>query len=401
MSLCDLETQAASPSPANLPEGVPALRAFYLYLTGGCNLMCRHCWIAPRFVNGRPDPQECIDPELLFAAVREAKTLGLACAKLTGGEPLLHPRFRDIVAGLSELGIGMNMETNGTLLTPELARWLKDDTKVGAISVSIDDEDPAVHDAFRGISGAFAAAVRGLDCLALAGYENTQVIMSLHKGNIDKIEGVVALAAAHGAASVKFNPVVGNGRGRQMTLRRETLDIPELLEIEQYIYGELKERTVIRRLILDLPLAIRSFRRLMETGGATGDCGVEGILGILGSGEIAMCGIGRTIPSLVYGRLGDSIADIWLHHPRLLKLRQELGDRSHYPGICGDCILARSCRTGCVAANYGEGADMVRPGKQCEEAAAQGFFPASRKRAADSRQSLVVSGKAKEAKQRQ
>lgn len=383
MPICDLGTQAAPATPVDLPEGVPALRAFYLYLTGGCNLMCRHCWITPRFVNNRPDPQECIDPELLFAVVREAKTLGLVSAKLTGGEPLLHPRFRDIVAGLTALDIGMNMETNGTLLTPGLAQWLKNDTKVGFISVSLDDDDAASHDDFRGISGSFAAAVRGLDYLALAGYGNTQVIMSLHKGNMDKIEGVVALAAAHGAASVKFNPVIGNGRGRQMALRRETLDIPELLEIEQYIYGKLKERAAIKRLILDLPPAIRSFRVLMETGGVTGDCGVEGILGILGSGEIAMCGIGQTVPSLVYGRLGDSIADIWLNHPRLLKLRQELGNRSHYPGICGDCILARSCRTGCVAANYREGTDMVWPGKQCEEAAAQGLFPASRRREAD------------------
>ncbi len=39
----------------DLPEGVPALRAFYLYLTAGCNLACKHCWIVPRYVDGAPD----------------------------------------------------------------------------------------------------------------------------------------------------------------------------------------------------------------------------------------------------------------------------------------------------------------------------------------------------------
>ncbi len=380
MSLCDLEIHA-NPQPfAQLPEGVPPLRAFYLYLTGGCNLMCLHCWITPRFADGRPDPQECIDPDLLFAAVREAGALGLAGAKLTGGEPFLHPRFEDIVAGLSKLGIEMNMETNGTLLTKELARWLKNETKVGFISVSLDDDDPALHDAFRGVKGAFEAALRGLDHLVGAGYENVQVIMSLHKGNVDAIDGVVALSAAHGAASVKFNPINGNGRGRQMMLRRETFDVPELLAIERYVYGKLKEKAAIRRLVLDLPPAIRSFRALMETGGSTGDCGILNILGILGSGEIAMCGIGRTTPSLIYGRLGDSISDIWLNHPKLLQLRGELKDWSGYPGICGDCILARLCRTGCVADNYREGGRMVCPGRQCEEAQRQGLFPNSRRR---------------------
>ena len=32
-----------------LPEGVPALTTYYVYVTAGCNLACRHCWIAPTF----------------------------------------------------------------------------------------------------------------------------------------------------------------------------------------------------------------------------------------------------------------------------------------------------------------------------------------------------------------
>jgi radical SAM protein with 4Fe4S-binding SPASM domain len=118
----------------------------------------------------------------------------------------------------------------------------------------------------------------------------------------------------------------------------------------------------------------------MGTNGCMGDCGIEGILGILGSGEIAMCGIGKTIPSLVYGRLGGSITDIWLNSPKLQLLRRELKDWSNYPGICGDCLLARFCRTGCVAANYEAGPRMVWPGKQCQEANAQGIFPVNRRR---------------------
>jgi SynChlorMet cassette radical SAM/SPASM protein ScmF len=377
---CDLETPTDTKKPTALPEGVPILRAFYLYLTSGCNLMCRHCWIKPHFIAGKPDPQECIDPEMLFTAVKEARTLGISSAKLTGGEPILHPRFRDIAAGLTELGLTLNMETNGVLLTPELACWLKRETKMELISVSIDDDDPSAHDAFRGMSGAFNATIRGLDALKEAGYKNTQVIMSLHKGNVAKIDGVVSLAARHGAASVKFSPITDTGRGKNMTTRQETLDIREQLALEKYIYGELKEKTGFKNLIFNLPPAIRSFGTLMETRGCAGDCGVISILGILGSGEIAMCGIGQTIPSLVYGRLGDSITDIWLNHPKLHALRRELQDWANYPGICGDCLLARYCRTGCVASNYHEGGNMLWPGAKCQQADIQGLFPSSRKR---------------------
>lgn len=382
MPLCEpqMTPDPSSDSSIQLPPGVPRLHSFYLYLTSGCNLACRHCWVKPRFIGGRPDPQECIDPELLFAAVTEAKTLGLTHAKLTGGEPLFHPRFRDIALGLSALGIEMNMETNGVLLTPELASFMKNETKISFVSVSLDENEPELHDAFRGVKGAFDATIRGLDALRTAGYRNTQVIMSVHRGNVGKIESVVRLAEAHGAESVKFNPVMDSGRGMQMTDRGETLGIPELLDLEKFVYGPLKEKTAVKRLILNIPPAIRTFSILMETGGCTGDCGVTGILGILGTGEIAMCGIGQTVPSLVYGRFGDSITNIWLKHPKLQALRREMDDTRHYPGICGDCLMAVSCRTGCVANNYTEGEGMVRPGKQCQEAADLGLFPAHRRR---------------------
>ena len=104
-----------------------------------------------------------------------------------------------------------------------------------------------------------------------------------------------------------------------------------------------------------------------------------------------MCGIGQTVPALVYGKLGDSITDIWLNHPKLHALRKELSDRENYPGICGDCLLARYCRTGCVANNYLEGMHMVWPGKQCREAAELGLFPASRRRNVTKTQGLEVS----------
>ncbi len=47
-------------------------------------------------MNGKLDPGECLDLDLLRKAVTEAKPLGLNNAKLTGGEPTLHPQFVEI-----------------------------------------------------------------------------------------------------------------------------------------------------------------------------------------------------------------------------------------------------------------------------------------------------------------
>ena len=387
MTICDFAERPVRDIPApDLPEGVPRLRSFYLYLSNSCNLACRHCWITPRYVDGQPDPGDVIDVDALRAAVQEAKPLGLANAKLTGGEPMLHPRFLELVDLLTQEGLGLNMETNGTLLTAEAARYLKDETNLGFVSVSIDGADAETHNAFRGVPDAFDDALRGLDFLVQAGYDNVQVIVCVHRGNRDQTEAVVRLAADHGAASVKLNPVTNSGRGAAMHERGESLDFHEQMDLAHYVCDELRPRLdqqgVSIRLVLNTPLALMPIREMMRRAGRTGDCGVLGILGLLGSGEIALCGIGRTIPELVYGRLGgDCIRDIWLTHPTILELRRRLDDVCGFPGICGECILAKRCRTGCVAQNYLDGRQLVWPDALCAEAARRGKFPTTRRRA--------------------
>ena len=387
MAICDFSEQQSTERPQlDLPEGVPPLRAFYLYMSNSCNLACRHCWITPHFVNGKPDPGDVIDVKALRDAVQEAKPMGLNNAKLTGGEPLLHPDFVEIVDMLSAEGLNMNMETNGTLLTAELARYLKDETKLNFISISLDGADAETHDAFRNVPGAFDAALQGLDFLAEAGYTNVQAIMCVHRGNRSQAEDIVRLAAAHGAGSVKFNPVTNTGRGATMHEQGENLDFAEHMAFAHYIYNELRpslrEEGLSIGLILNTPLALMPIGEMMRRGGHTGDCGVLGILGFLGSDEIVLCGIGRTIPELVYGRLGkDSIRDIWLHHPTILELRRTLDDVESYPGICGECNLAKRCRTGCVAQNFVDGRQLVWPDALCVEAERRGEFPATRRKA--------------------
>ncbi|MBN1954677.1 MAG: radical SAM protein, partial [Anaerolineae bacterium] len=107
MALCEPNiAPSASEVDLQLPPGVPALRFFYLYLTADCNLRCRHCWIRPSFAaGGESAPGRHVPLELLQRAVEEAKPLGLAGAKLTGGEPTLHPQFVPIVDMLTAAGL--------------------------------------------------------------------------------------------------------------------------------------------------------------------------------------------------------------------------------------------------------------------------------------------------------
>ena len=367
----------AAPSDLDLPPGVPALRMFYLYLSAGCNLNCRHCWITPTFVNGKPVPAECLDTELIKQAVFEAKPLGLTAVKLTGGEPTLHPDFVRVVDFLFEQKLSLTMETNGTLIDQDIARHLADGNKLSHVAVSLDSPDPAWHDQFRGKRGAFDAAVRGIENLVAAGFK-PQIIMSVVRDNAIQIEGLIALAVRLGANSVKFNPVTPSGRGADIHRQGMGLSIDELLELTHRIRGPIQERHPIYLSVM-LPPAMWTVRELLRYGGMGGACHVRNILGLLGTGEMALCGIGRNIPELCFGVLGkDSVRDVWINHPTLIKMRQDL--EGPFPGLCGNCIHAGRCLTHCVAMNYEATGRLVDVSPICAATEKAGLFPEGRKR---------------------
>ena len=374
---CDGLDDRSAPAPAaGMPPDVPALKMFYLYLSAGCNLHCRHCWITPTFVQGKPVPAECLDFDLLKIAVAEAKPMGLSTAKLTGGEPTLHPQFRQVVDFLTAQGLDLSMETNGTRIDRDLAVHLVSKTNLRRVAVSLDSPDAAEHDRFRGVPGAFDDAVRGIGHLVAAGLR-PQIIMSVYRGNLERIGGLIELAMKLGAVSVKFNPVTRSGRGAEMHRQGQGLDFDEWLALIRRIRGPLRERYPIH-LNAMVPPAMSTVKELLRYGGEGAGCHVRHILGILGTGEMALCGIGRNLPELCFGKLGrDSLREVWMNHPVLRQMRQDLA--GPFPGVCGDCLHAGRCMTHCLAQNYEANGKLVSPSPLCAEAVRRGVFPATRR----------------------
>jgi SynChlorMet cassette radical SAM/SPASM protein ScmF len=288
-----------STNSISLPKGVPPLTAYYIYMTAGCNLACRHCWIAPQFLrNGGTGGH--LDFDLYKLAIEQGIPLGLNRVKYTGGEPLLHPDFVQMVDFASEKQLATLMETNGTLMTRELARHLKANTTMSFISVSLDGAQAETHDYMRNVPGSFDRAVRGISYLVEAGYR-PQVIISLFQRNVHEIEDFVRWAVDAGCGSIKFNLIQDSGRGMQLK-KNEGLTVPELIEIGTWISKELQPQVPIR-LAYSWPLAFQSLREMNDGHGNL--CGIFNILGILSNGYLAMCGIGTLEKDLVYGRLGE------------------------------------------------------------------------------------------------
>ena len=176
--------------------------------TRRCNLACKHCRAV---AEDHPYDNE-LDTEASFKLLDQIKEVGEPIIILTGGEPLLRDDIFDIAAYGTRLGLRMVMAPNGTLITPESARKMKE-SGIKRISISLDGSTPETHDAFRGVPKAYENAIKGIHTAKAAGIE-FQINTTITKTNLDQIPKILNLAQELGAAAHHIFLLVPTGRGK-------------------------------------------------------------------------------------------------------------------------------------------------------------------------------------------
>lgn len=358
-------------------DGIPQkskLNVIYFYLTDDCNLRCRHCWISPKYSSGNVSCSS-LPFELYCSIIKEAKQLGLSSVKLTGGEPLLHPNINDIIDFTTSEGIRLTIETNGVLCTKELAHKIAQG-KLPFVSVSLDGIDAETHEWVRGVNGCYDAAITGIINLVEAGLR-PQIIMTIMRHNMGQMEAMVKLAESLGAGSVKFNVVQPTARGKIMHERDETPSIEDLISIGEWVENVLSHSTKLK-IHFGHPMAFRPLGNMFgEKGSGCGVCGIKGIIGVLPDGSYAMCGIGESIPELIFGNASkDKLEAVWQNSSIIKELHECLP--SSLQGICSKCLMKEVCLGSCIAQNYYRSKSLWAPFWYCEEANNKGLFPRTR-----------------------
>jgi SynChlorMet cassette radical SAM/SPASM protein ScmF len=359
--------QENSASSADYP-----LSQLYFYLTEGCNLACRHCYLSPKFdPDGKKHP---VLPFKLFKiAIKEALPLGLNGVKLSGGEPLLHPDILAMLDIVYQEELSLVMETNGVLATPEIIKAIAK-LETPFVSISLDSAEDETHDTIRGVTGSFKKATKAISAFADNGIP-PQVIMSIMQVNAQQVEAVIELAEELGASSVKFNIIQPTGRGEALSKDDKGLQIKDLITLGRKVESELANQTGME-LFFDYPPAFRSLGSLAP-GDGCGVCGILSILGVLPSGEYALCGMGSHTAQLHFGRAGrDSLLKVWHENHILQDLRNGLPEKIN--GICRQCLMKHLCLGSCIAQNYYRTGSLWAPFWFCEQASAAGLFPDSR-----------------------
>jgi radical SAM protein with 4Fe4S-binding SPASM domain len=260
------------------------------------------------------------------------------------------------------------MSPNGTLVTPTVARRMKD-VGIARISVSIDFPTAAEHDRFRGVPGAFDGAMRGIGHALDAGVE-VQINSTITKSNVHQLPALLELAERLGAVSFHPFMLVPTGRGKD--LREQELAPEEYERALEWMFDAQQGSALFLK-----PTDVPHYWRVMRQRAKAGDGRIEahpharGGMDTLSRGCLAGLGfcfvshVGRVQPCGYFDvAAGDvrraTFPKIWRESPLFARLR----DFSQLEGKCGACEFNKVCG-GCRARAYEATGDYMAEEPYC------------------------------------
>jgi len=174
-----------------------------LIVTYRCDLACAMCDLPTRG-NRRQE----LDTDGLRGVLDGMRDLGVLGVGITGGEPLLRPDLLDLVRHGTEQGLLMHLNTNGTLVTDDVARGLAAHG-AASVNVSLDGPDAEMHDRLRGRKGSFEHELRAAARLCAVPRRPYRVtlVCALGADNSDRTGPLLERARDLGVDAVSFLPV--------------------------------------------------------------------------------------------------------------------------------------------------------------------------------------------------
>lgn len=166
-------------------SGIPLVGQFEL--TARCNLQCRMCYVCEP-----SDDKYVLENERSAAEwiglMEQARNAGMLYVLLTGGEVFVRPDFKDIYEEISRMGLQTTIYTNGTLITPEIARWLGR-IPPSRMEVTLYGASAGTYGRVAGHPEAFGQAIKGIDLLLGEGInvKLRTTVVNDNKADFDKL----------------------------------------------------------------------------------------------------------------------------------------------------------------------------------------------------------------------
>ena len=297
-------------------------------ITAACNIACVHCLSA----SGRRRPMELKTPQAL-ALVDEFAEMQVFQIHFGGGEPFIYPGIWQVLERCTERNLVMCISTNGTLITADRAKRLKQFDPL-YFQVSLDGGTEHTNDRIRG-QGVFKRALRGLELLAAENHSLT-VNSVLTRYSFSELDKLYDIAASFGS-KLRVTRLRPSGRGQ---------DVWADLHPTQEQYRDFTDWLTTHPDVLtaDSFFHLNAFGNKLAgldvCGAATATCC------ICPEGEVYPCAFFQA-PEFEAGNLHNrSFKEIW-QDSMLFDYYRKMGG-----GACTDCGQYNTCHGGCPATKW-------------------------------------------------
>ena len=177
--------------------------------TRSCNLKCIHCY--SRSENLKYENE--LTTEEALKVIDDLAEFRVPALLFSGGEPLSRKDFFTLAGHAISKGIHVTLSTNGTLITPEIARKIKD-LGVSYVGISLDGL-PKTNDKFRGVAGAGERALQGVrNCRAVG--QRVGFRFTLNRYNVSEVDDILNLMEQEDVDRICFYHLVYSGRGSEI-----------------------------------------------------------------------------------------------------------------------------------------------------------------------------------------
>ena len=321
-------------------------------LTSACNHRCAHCYNVWTTEEAHPsaatDAPALPTPEHLALVEKAVRQSGAEHVTLTGGEPLLHEDALAFVARARALVDSVQLVTNGSQISREMAASLAD-LRIGSAQLTLLSHDRERHDRLKGVRS-FDQTLRAILDLRDAGV-TVQVCFVALRQNWRDFEGVMELCCALGVGAIAYNRMSPSGGAVRAIAR--LLPSPEEVEHNLATAERLGRAWGIRvSTAMPIPPCLVRIDRFRWV-------------------RFGFCSVGSATPNWVVDPLGN-VRGCNLSSELLGNLREvdwetitRRAERRRFsralPPVCRGCAYELTCRGGCKEAAVATFGDVEHP----------------------------------------
>jgi radical SAM protein with 4Fe4S-binding SPASM domain len=174
MNTCQTQIYGAEFTNEEVAEAVRdgKLLSMEIEFNSICNFRCVYCYAA----ESGQRPNELTEDEFRDV-IRQAKDLGARKIIVLGGEPMLYPHILEMLRFIRSLDMDVELFTNGTGITPEMAKTFY--AMHVRVVLKMNTFDEAIQDKLSGRKGAYRQIHQAFENLKDAGYPSADRFMGI------------------------------------------------------------------------------------------------------------------------------------------------------------------------------------------------------------------------------